>query len=132
VVLACAGCGGGGPELASVSGTVTLDGQPLSDAMVIFIPENGRQAAARTDTAGKYVLTFKEGRQGAEPGKYKVRITTGRAAGEDDDGHETEPVPEKVPMKYNAQTELEYTVEAGKENVADFPLESGGEVRPVE
>ena len=47
--LACLGCGPGGPEIASVEGKVTLDGKPLPNAAVVFIPENGRPAGATTD-----------------------------------------------------------------------------------
>ena len=31
-------------------------------------------------------------------------------------------------MKYNAQTTLEFTVEAGKENIANFDLKSEGPI----
>ncbi len=35
---------------------------------------------------------------------------------------------ETVPMRYNAQTELEFQVEADKENIANFDLQSGGDM----
>jgi hypothetical protein len=127
-MMVCSGCGESGPEVASVEGTVKLDGQPLPDATVMFIPENGRPAAAMTDAGGHYVLTFTEGRKGAMPGKHKVRITTFREA---DESEEIEGQPEKVPMKYNAQTTLEFEVEAGKKNIADFDLDSAGELPPT-
>jgi hypothetical protein len=39
----------GGPEIASVEGTVTMDGNPLPNASVVFIPPAGRPAGARTN-----------------------------------------------------------------------------------
>src|SRR5262245_51132847 len=44
IVLALAGCGPGGPEIAHVAGRVTMDGKPLSNAAVVFVPETGRPA----------------------------------------------------------------------------------------
>lgn len=128
IVLACIGCGPSGPEIAGVEGTVTMDGAPLPDASVVFVPENGRPAGATTDSSGHYVLTFTEGREGAMLGKNKVRISTQRDPSETPDGDPIPAKPETIPMRYNANTELEFTVEAGKKNIADFALESGGEV----
>lgn len=127
-MMVCSGCGQSGPEVASVEGTVTLDGQPLPNASVIFVPEGGRPAAAMTDAEGHYVLTFSKDKQGATPGKHKVRITTFVEA---DEGEGIEGQPEKVPMKYNAQTTLEFVVEEGKKNIANFDLDSEGELPPT-
>ena len=128
LVLACMGCGPGGPAIESVEGTVTLDGEPLPNASVVFVPESGRPAGATTDSQGHYVLTFSEGRKGAMLGKHKVRISTARDPSETPDGEPIPASPETIPMKYNAQTELEFTVEAGKKNTADFELASEGEM----
>jgi hypothetical protein len=121
-----AGCGPDGPEIARVEGTVTLDGSPLSHAAIVFIPENGRPAGATTDESGRYVLNFTEGRQGAMPGKHRVRVTTQRDAGETADGQPIPASAETIPMHYNANSQLEFTVESGKNNVANFDLKSGG------
>ena len=43
---------------------------------------------------------------------------------DDDDGNPIPAVPELVPMNYNAETMLEFNVEDGKNNIADFALES--------
>ncbi len=136
LVVVGAGCGGpAGPDVASVTGTVKLDGKPLPDAQVTFIPldgTGGRPGTATTDGNGRYVLHFSEGREGAIPGKNRVQITTGRSSGEDADGNPVAAVPEKVPMTYNSKTTLEFVVEPAKENIADFDLKSGGPVRPVD
>ncbi|MCA9047644.1 MAG: carboxypeptidase regulatory-like domain-containing protein [Planctomycetaceae bacterium] len=125
------GCGSSGPEIASVEGTVTLDGQPLANASVVFVPEGGRPAGASTDAQGKYVLNFSEDRQGAIPGKNVVRISTARGETTDDNGQMVPGSPETIPAKYNAQTTLEFNVEPGKVNTADFTLESEGELPAV-
>jgi hypothetical protein len=129
LLLALAGCGSGGPEIASVSGRVTMDGKPLPHATVVFIPENGRPAGASTDEDGNYVLNFSQGRKGAIPGKNTIRITTLR---DPTPGDETKPaIPgskETVPAEYNSASTLEFTVEPKKKNVANFDLKSGGRV----
>jgi hypothetical protein len=123
-----AGCGRGGPEIAYVTGRVTMDGKPLANASVIFIPENGRPAGAATDADGNYVLNFAQGRRGAIPGKNAIRITTQR---DPTPGEGDEAIPgskETVPAKYNTNSTLEFVVEPGKKNVANFDLKSDGKV----
>lgn len=132
LVLLSSGCGPGGPEIASVSGRVTMDGKPLANAAVIFIPENGRPAGATTDSDGKYVLNFTQGRRGAIPGKSSIRITTERDGTPGENGKSIPGSRETVPMKYNAASTLTFNVEPNKNNVANFDLESGGPVTPGE
>lgn len=75
-ILTLAGCGGGGPTLYPVQGTVTVGGAPTSGVNVTFAPIDGRQAsAARTNSEGKFVLLFHNGRAGALPGKHKVLLS---------------------------------------------------------
>ena len=128
-MLVFIGCSSGGPEIAQVSGRVTMDGKPLANASVVFIPENGRPAGAATDADGRYVLNFTEGRRGAIPGKNSVRITTQRETEKDENGKTVVPgSPETIPMEYNAASTLEFTVEPKKKNVANFELKSGGRI----
>jgi hypothetical protein len=121
----CLGCDRG-PEIASVEGTVTMDGKPLSNATVVFIPENGRPAGGRTDERGHYSLIFTRGRSGALLGKNSIRITTAAEATEAADGTPIPAQRETIPAKYNSQSTLEFTVEGGKENIANFDLDSKG------
>jgi hypothetical protein len=125
LVLLVAGCGPDGPAIAYVSGRVTMDGKPLPNATVVFIPDNGRPAAAMTDANGKYVLEFSEGRHGAIPGPNTIRISTLR---DPTPGEGKEAIPgskETVPPKYNAESSLTFNVEPKKRNVANFDLKSG-------
>ncbi len=109
---------------------MTLDGKPLPNAGVLFIPENGRPAGARTDASGHYVLEFTEGRRGAIPGKNAIQITTAAEATEGADGKPVPAQKETVPSKYNAQSDLTFTVEPGKKNIANFDLDSKGQLPP--
>ena len=136
VAVACAmmglsfvvGCGPGGPEIARVEGTITMDGKPVPGAMVLFVPIGGRPSGAETDANGKYVLEFgSAGRKGAIPGKNRVEITTARLAYERD-GKNFPAVKENIPAQYNRNTTLEFDVEKGKKNIADFELKSGGKI----
>jgi hypothetical protein len=121
------GCGSDGPEIARVQGTVTMDDKPLPNAIVMFVPTGGRPSVCETDSNGKYVLEFSGGRKGAIPGINRVEINTARLAYEKD-GKNFPAVKESVPAKYNRLTTLEFNVEPGKNNVADFALKSGGKI----
>jgi len=129
LTLICLGCSSSGPEIASVSGRITMDGKPLPDATVVFIPENGRSAAGRTDANGVYALNFTEGRHGAIPGPNSISITTARESEQDENGKVLRPAAkETIPMEYNAASKLSFNVEPKKKNVANFDLKSGGKL----
>lgn len=76
--LGIGGCGGSdGPDTEPVTGIVTLDGQPVEGARVVFSPGSGGGQAASgvTDAEGKYELTtFSQG-DGAVVGNYNVIVT---------------------------------------------------------
>lgn len=126
VILNGIGCGAKGPEIAVVRGTVTLDGDPLPHAAVVFNPEEGRPAGATTNENGEYVLNFAQGRRGALPGTHRVIITTRRAPWKDESGEIQPASVERLPAKYNTKSTLTFTVEPGETNIADFDLESSG------
>lgn len=69
------GCGGVRP--VKVSGTLTLNGQPVEGATVQFVPVDpgGRPALGLTKADGGFSLTTIEDQDGALPGQYKVVIT---------------------------------------------------------
>jgi predicted small lipoprotein YifL len=75
VLVALAGCGKSGPQVAPVQGRVTLDGRPLAFAEVAFQPDGGKRASmGRTDEEGRYELAYKRGQPGAIVGPHTVRI----------------------------------------------------------
>lgn len=130
VAIVLVGCSGGGdtPELANVSGKVTLDGDPLPNATLTFTPlgkKGGRPSVAVTDDGGNYELKYSAAHAGATPGKYRVQITTATTK-TDESGNDVD-VPETLPAKYNANSELEKDVEPGS-NTINFELDSKGKV----
>lgn len=74
-----AGCAGDreGLDTAKVSGKVTLGGQPVEGAQVVFAPTSGggKAATGRTDASGNYALTTLDPEDGALPGSYRVMIS---------------------------------------------------------
>jgi hypothetical protein len=74
-LLFLSGCGGS--ALPSVTGTVTLDGQPLDGAQVVFGPDGpgGQVATAVTDSSGRFRMGTYKPEDGVRPGKYRVTIT---------------------------------------------------------
>ena len=63
------------PSVVSAKGTITYQGTPLVDAVVVFSPTNGTHAAAaRTDGKGRFVMQAFPPNDGVVPGTYKVSI----------------------------------------------------------
>jgi len=78
-----AGCGGSGPKLVPVEGTVTLDGKSLANKSLAFIPAEGTAgngAWGFTNVEGRYSLFSMipgatKDFEGCPPGHYRVVIT---------------------------------------------------------
>lgn len=123
------GCSGHPKNVAKkVSGTVTIGGQPLARAKVVFAPTEGKVSIGETDAAGKYNLiwSFAKGRaiEGAIIGEHNVTISTFQL-GNPTAKTPIPDTPEKVPHKYRTEAgQLKATVKAGA-NTIDFTLEAG-------
>lgn len=61
-------------SLASVEGTVTLDGKPLEGAVVRFRGSNGETAVGKTDAQGRYRM-LTDGLPGVKAGEYRAAIS---------------------------------------------------------
>lgn len=148
-ILVCllSGCGSG-LALYPVTGTVTVDTEPVEGLIVAFGPvTEGVSGAGRTDAMGKYAITCPQGR-GLPAGEYNVSIT--EAAVVVNSGTETNEMAtssnnaayyekslgdpnqykaaekaaktqKKLPEKYNAKTTLKEIV-ATTDNKIDFNL----------
>lgn len=99
--LFCLGCGGGAtglPDYAPVSGTVTMNGQPLEGASVSFTPKSGTKhtSIGITDSKGQYELVLNRV-AGAVIGEHSVRISKKQfeAAGEHGADEDTRPTKKK-------------------------------------
>lgn len=77
-----AGCGSGRPTTVPIRGSVTLDGKPVAQAMVLFVPATGGvPARGVTGEDGGFTLTtFTEG-DGALAGKHRVAVSKMKVTG---------------------------------------------------
>jgi hypothetical protein len=123
--LTILGCNDSGPPLGIVSGTITLDGEPLEGAQVTFDPlfSDGSPAYSKelTDENGYYEMWYQTDRKGVLIGEHTVYIQTEQHQ-QMEDGRNIV-VPERVPARYNQETELKITVEKGKQE-KNFDLTS--------
>ncbi len=124
VLFVSTGCGDGN-GLVSASGTVTLDGQPLSGVVVEFRPNTAGDGSffGRTDSSGRYRMMRTAFQSGVAPGEYSVLIYY---EPEDDPSCscETEQDQREIPARYRSPSELHVTVEARGRNRLDFELSS--------
>ena len=126
VLVLALGCGDS--KRASVSGTVTLDGKPLPNALVSFQPDGEGQVDAgpgstgRTDEKGEYTLQVSGGGKGAVVGWHKVKISCPVEDGPSNpDEDRRTPQKDRVPLRYNRNSALKFEVKPGS-NTADWPL----------
>jgi hypothetical protein len=128
------GCSGAGDELPrqAVSGTVSLDGEPLKKGTIRFIPATqGNQSAsveggAMIESGG---FSIPRDPAGLVPGSYQVAIYGGgsAASGRDAKGPVTggpSPKKESIPAKYNAKSTLTAEVKKGDANNFKFEMTS--------
>jgi hypothetical protein len=131
VAVLALGCG---KRFAPVAGTVTLNGKPLANATVSFQPiapqgitDPGPGSVGKTNEKGEYTLEASTGQKGALVGRHRVMITLLRPeVGEGDQRPPRGgwPMANKVPLRYNDQSELEIEVPSGGKADANFPLKS--------
>ena len=112
-----------GSTRARVTGKVTLDGKALTTGMVTFDANNGEPPGSFSILDGKY-----EGL--AHVGKNKVRLTAFQKISMkekmkmDGPGYDTLVEENRLPPRYNHSSQVFREVEAGDENIFNFPLQS--------
>lgn len=123
--MVLAGCGAAsGPQRASLSGTITLDGTALERGVISLVPIAGTKGptAGVEIVAGKYTIAQSTG---PVPGHYRVEITANRKTGKirDEGGMvgKVEVTEQYIPAKYNTASTLELDIVAGS-NSRDFKL----------
>ncbi|WDI44841.1 carboxypeptidase-like regulatory domain-containing protein [Bremerella sp. P1] len=120
----------GSDKIVPVSGLVTLDGEPLAGAIVGFEPiaqegdlEAGYGSYAKTDDEGHYQLRSLKKEDGALVGQHRVSVST--VVGEEGpNGEMIGLTKERVPSRYNNDTELIIEVPPGGTDEANLELES--------
>ena len=78
LVLGISGCGGDQP-VAPVEGILLLDGQPLDNVLVTFVPEKLQdgvpiRSMGTSDAEGQFILRTEDQRTGAVLGDHRVII----------------------------------------------------------
>jgi hypothetical protein len=129
LAMIAVGCGtGDAAKTAPVSGAITLNGQPLANATVVFQPQAlgnpGPPSYGTTNDAGKYTLLCEGGKAGAVIGTHLVSISTRimRPSPENSDV-EIEVAKERVPEQYRLQPPK---FEVSKAGTADANFELAG------
>jgi hypothetical protein len=124
-MLILAGCGGG-YQVATVSGQVTMNGQPLAGAQVTFQPlgsgseDPGPGSSGITDDQGRYTLKLlTSNKPGAVVGKHRVMIFTYRPSQSKAEGAVE---PETIPPRFNLDSKVFFTVPPEGTQTADFLL----------
>jgi hypothetical protein len=118
------GCGKSSDlEKVVVAGRVTLDGQPISNGEIRFIPDQGTKGPISGGPIkdGAYKA---DGRGGVPVGAHRVEIRGYRPqGGQQPAASEGGPAEQYVPGKYNDQTELKATIDSDT-TTQDFELSS--------
>jgi len=121
-MLPTAGCGSG-PEMAPVSGHITVAGRPVNRGTVFFVPDAkkgaiGKAASGNSGPDGTYSLRTGLDMKGALVGNYRVAVT-GRGM----DDPETMPPNRQIPSRYGNPDQSGLTAEVKSEpNTLDFDL----------
>lgn len=137
VLVASAGCGGGGGasgDLVPVAGNITVDGASAGNVELKFVPQGdtaGNGGGARTDSTGHYdAMTTRDQKKGLPPGKYKVVASRRLNPDGSPPDPNTPPIEsnavETLPPKYSdlARTELFLTISPDDKRSFDFALHS--------
>lgn len=124
VASGCSGSGIAEPELAIVTGTVTIDGAPGANLLVTFEPQIkdpqnvknvGAVSMATTDEEGAYELAYKA-KKGAVVGKHLVRIAP-IAGGGPAGGESAAAIGVEIPPQYGAESSIIKEVQKGENSI---------------
>lgn len=125
-VLLLGGCGRAGYQTAPVSGRVTLEGKPLTDATVTFQPMGegkpypGPGSFGVTDADGRFQLQMIDRKDGAVVGLHTVRISRYLPRTDKDDDA---PRPRDPSLPQRADDgSLRFEVPGSGTDAADFAL----------
>jgi hypothetical protein len=115
------------PARVPAGGTVTVHGQPVEAATVVFVTERaGRfyNAMGQTDAAGRFTLQTFRPRDGAVPGTHRVRIEkltfTEKPANLPPEASFTPVETSHLPKKYRSPETSGLTVEVREQGPNEF------------
>jgi hypothetical protein len=117
------GCGGGGPKTSKVKGQVTLDGAPLEEGNIVFIPTDGKGVTSGGKiTKGEYTADVPYGEKRIEIRARKVVGTKPAYEGVADSPMQEIAV-ELIPLRYNSESVLVWTIDSEASDV-NIPMET--------
>jgi hypothetical protein len=110
-------------EIALVSGTITLDGQPLPSGYVVVPTSRGRMASGRIQPDGSFVLSTYELGDGAQVGTHPVIVNEVPI---DEFSAEPRIKGPKIPARYGqaGTSGLQVEVKPGEDNRLELQLTS--------
>lgn len=129
-LTAIVGCNDRPYRLAPVSGTITLDGEPLAGVVINLQPMAGGGDApgpgstGKCDADGRYTVETLHGEPGAVVGKHRVRIYGPKAEAIPQSDVDTPGVQEIIPAKYNYESQLTLDVPESGAEASDYALSS--------
>ena len=123
------GCSKSEFELVPVSGTVTLDSEPIAGGVINFQPvasadatTGGPGSSGRINDEGRFSLTTVRGQPGAVVGTHKVKIFSFSPESPVVSDTDSGPSKERVPERYNYRSKLTFEVSTSGTDQADFAL----------
>jgi hypothetical protein len=126
LALLASGCG---TKVASVTGSVTLDGTPVETGLITFVPIDGTPGSGARAQIAKGVYTV-DSSMATAPGTYRVEIAARRKTGKKiplgspaPPGTMADEEVEAVPARYNKESTLREVLKPGA-NAVDFALSS--------
>lgn len=111
-IIGAAGCSS--DKSSTVTGEVLVDGKPLKEGIIRFVPADGKSQTADAPIAdGKYSAKV-------PPGDKKVEISAPKVVGkkkmyDTPDSPVVDEIVELLPARYNTNTELTMKVENGSQ-----------------
>lgn len=123
-VILMLGCGGERiPKLGEVNGTLKLNGQPLPNVRVSFLPDpeeenSGRPSRGTTDENGQFTLFYNgdKNKPGTSIGWNRVILTDITAINSSRDDN---PIPRRFAAKYQEArtTPLKFDIKSGSQTI---------------
>lgn len=133
VILFSCGCGGTSLDSegrVETSGTVTIDGTPLSQGSILFVDNTGNSAGVGIIKDGAFTMSKSASIEGIQPGSYQVAINSWKV--EPGSSNEAGEIIEKgepaIPLAYMDQKTSKLTAEVPASGTTEltFPLTSKG------
>lgn len=122
------GCSRAPADRGAVMGSIVLDGTPIEDGLIVFVPSRGNQGptAGASVAKGRYAIAAAKG---PHVGWNRVEIRASRKSGKKIEkplGQPTETIDEfveAVAERYNTASQLEVDIQSGV-NTFDFQVHS--------